>query len=80
MSQYRIGRADRNCGSAPRPHPERSYPRSATTLLDETLFQQPDRRMHRTGLACTSLHRFRTTAIFYPNFYPEVQQSGAEML
>jgi hypothetical protein len=36
--------------------------------------------MHRTGLDCTSLHRFRATAIFYPNFYPKAQQSGAEML
>jgi hypothetical protein len=52
----------------------------ATTLQGETLLKQPDRRMHRTGLACTSLHRFRARAIFYPNFYPKVQQSGAEML
>src|SRR5580693_1935574 len=36
--------------------------------------------MHGTGLGCTSLHGFRTTAIFYQNFYPKVQQSGAEML
>jgi hypothetical protein len=49
----------------------------ATTLQGETLFQQPGRRIHRTGLACTSLHRFRARAIFYPNFYPKVQQSGA---
>jgi hypothetical protein len=54
---------DRSTGSAPRPHSERSYPQDATTLQGETLFQQPDRRMHKTGLDCTSLHRFRTMAI-----------------
>jgi hypothetical protein len=59
----------------PGPHPERSYPQGVTTLQGETVFQQPDRRMHRTGLDCTSLHRFRATAIFYPNFFPKVQQS-----
>lgn len=80
VSQWRVGRADRSTGSAPRPHPERSYPQGATTLQGETLFQQPDRRMHRTGLAYTSLHRFRARAIFYPNFYPKEQQSGAGML
>ena len=64
----------------PGPYPERSYLQGATTLDGETLFRQPDRRMHRTGLGCTSLHRFRATAIFYPNFYLKVQQSGAGML
>jgi hypothetical protein len=33
--------------------------------------------MQRTGLDCTSLHRFRATAIFYPNFYPKRQPGGA---
>jgi hypothetical protein len=36
--------------------------------------------MHITGLDCTSLHRFRARAIFYPNLYPKEQQSGAELL
>ena len=66
--------------AVPGPHPDRSYPQGATALDGKILFQQPDPRMQRTGLACTNLHRFRTMAIFYPNFYPKVQQSGAEML
>ena len=66
--------------AVPGPHPDRSYPQGAITFQGETLFQQPDRRMHGTGLGCTSLHGFRATAIFYPDFYPEVRQSGAKML
>jgi hypothetical protein len=33
--------------------------------------------VHGTGPRCTSLHRFRAAAIFYPNFYPNRQQCGA---
>ena len=36
-------------------------------------------RDHRTAVRCTSLHRFPAAAIFYPNFYPKRQHSGAEM-
>jgi hypothetical protein len=64
-----LGRADLSTG----PYPERSYLQGAIALDGETLLQQPDRRMHRTGLGCTSPHGFRATAIFYPNFYPKVQ-------
>ena len=36
-------------------------------------------RDHRTAVRCTSLHRFPAAAIFYPNFYPKQQRSGAEI-
>ena len=34
----------------------------------------------RTALFCTAIHRFRATAIFYPNFYPNRRRSGVERL
>ena len=37
-------------------------------------------RVHRTGLRCTSFHRFQPAAIFYPNFYPKRQRGRIEML
>jgi hypothetical protein len=36
--------------------------------------------IHRTGLPCTSLHRFRAAAVSYPRRYPKSQRSGVEML
>ena len=50
--------------------------RVAATRQGETLFEQA----HRTGLRCTSIHRFRAAAIFYPNFYPNRRRSGVERL
>src|SRR5215472_13291011 len=35
--------------------------------------------VHRTGLCCTSFHRFQAAAIFYPNFYPNRQRSEVEI-
>ncbi len=37
-------------------------------------------RGHRTGLRCTSFHRFRAAAVFYPVFYPKKRRSGVEMV
>jgi len=44
------------------------------------LDEQRGIRVHRTGLRCTSFHRFQAAAVFYPVFYPRRQCSGVEML
>jgi hypothetical protein len=36
--------------------------------------------LHRTGQYCTNIIDSERRAIFYPNFYPKVQQSEAETL
>ena len=36
--------------------------------------------MHTTGPRCTGLHGLRTTAIFYPDFYPKTHRAGIETL
>ena len=34
----------------------------------------------KTAVRCTRLHRLRAAAIFYPNFYPNSERSGVEVL
>ena len=36
--------------------------------------------MHWTGPCCTSIHKFRVMAVFYPDLYPERRHSQAETL
>src|SRR6266852_1041378 len=51
-------------------------PRRYTAATSHRVFGIRD---HRTAVRCTSLHRLPAAAIFYPNFYPKRQRSGAEM-
>jgi hypothetical protein len=39
----------------------------------------PGIRLHTTGLRCTSFHRLRAAAIFYPDFYPKMDLGGIEL-
>ena len=65
--------------ATPPPSPAR-YIRNRSASRVTTSRLSPDGRVCRTALRCTSLHRFREAAIFYPNFYPDRQRSGVEMV